>query len=263
MSVWYPTTSAAQTPSDEEVAEATRLYEEGTAAYRAGNDQAAYDLLSRSLRVAYDHRTAFNLALVCEVLGRPAEALEALERLGDDATDQLTVEQLGQVAALRRDLEGAVATVEVRAGARGEIWVDDRSMGQLNAGDAVSSHVDPGTHRLALEEDDGSRVERSVSLAAGERATVTLLPPTPARAAMAVERRPGDEGAAPRARDDAVAPVDTEAPRGAPWLWIGLGVGAALIAVAVVVAALFLPIDVQEEPIVDDVFGVVDLSAGP
>lgn len=147
--------------------EARDLFRRGQRSYQQGD----YESAIRDWRSAFelDPRPLilFNLSQAHERLGQPVEAAQALERYleGSDPDDPHQSDARARLAALRERL-GRTGIRIVGAPDGSAITVDDREWGVTPRPDPIP--VEPGAHRVSLQNEGFEGFEASVFVPAGQ-----------------------------------------------------------------------------------------------
>jgi tetratricopeptide (TPR) repeat protein len=139
----------ANTVSAEDAAEGARLFDQGLAAFEAGDMPTALDELARAHARAPNYRSAALLGQVELELGHYVGAATHLDesvRLFPQGTD---VEGFGRVMDGLTEARRHVCTLRVQSPTRGaELWLDGERQGALPLDRDL--FVAPGTHRVEL-----------------------------------------------------------------------------------------------------------------
>jgi hypothetical protein len=208
-----------------------RAFEQGIAAYRAGEYVRALRLFRQAQASRPHPSILFNVALAEAKNGQPAEALGHLEEVfADPATP---ADLLPTVREERDRVRGQVATVSIGSDAA-ELYVDD----VLAEGHPPERRVNPGRHQIKVVVRGKTVVDRLAELGSGQQMEVAFAEPSPESPAAA---SPTHE--APRVESRPVAPVPTPSERHglSPW-WVVVGTG---VTAALGGTALYSYLDTQ------------------
>lgn len=213
---------------------ARQLAQQGVEAYQAEDYEKALDRLERAYEILPTPALALWTARALEKVGRWVEASElylqatriAIDRQGDT---QVQEESRKEATTARERLIKRIPTLVVEVqGATGEVEVQvgKRTIGAALIGADLPS--DPGSVHIVARA-DGRTIERDVTLAEGERKTVTLaFDGAPSATSTEKEARPAPSAATTATPQDA-------SPRSGSWQkpvgWIAIGLGAASIGV--------------------------------
>lgn len=221
-------TSGAIAQTDEELEEARALFGEGVEATQDERWADAADRFRRVMRVRSTGQVKYNLALALSHTGELAEAAVLLRDVVDDR--ELDRRTRRDARRLLDEIEPRLGHLTVRVtGDEGglAITLDGEPLGLDRIGTPIE--VDPGTHRLAARRGDRELGSRSVTVAEGESAEVSLV-------AAAVQVEPDDE--VPILTDEPTAPVSSGNVLEEWWFWtiigavvvvgVGVGVGVAV-----------------------------------
>lgn len=250
----HPGPLFAQAPEGAAVSveeEARRKFEEGTLALREQRYGAAADALRRSLELMPNVANAFNLAVALRGAGRLTDALDILERLLLDEFGELGEERRPVVGEERRQVraERPQLVVSVRGVPQAVVAVDGRTVGTVSGAGLVVD-VDPGERSVRVTATGAEPVERTVEVARGSMARVTMnVAPTPAETAANAENLQPTETPAPE------EPGEPGTARGGIRAWPFI-VGALALAGVAVGLAIGLQGVRTEDPISDPVTGV-------
>jgi hypothetical protein len=153
---------------------ARELFEQGMAALSDDRASEAIGLFRRSLALSSRVPTAYNLALALRETSQFVEADRLLGQLLAGEFGELDELTHNHVVAHRAELSPRIATLVVSSTREVEVEIDDRSVGRASRGAPLERPMDPGPHVVRGIHTDGTSVERSISLAEGERASLVL-----------------------------------------------------------------------------------------
>jgi len=172
-----PTSPSA--PSDEQTAEAQRLFAQGVAlaGEERWGDAVAYFRRSRAL--VERPGTVFNIAVALVRLGRASDALEALGdflRIADPLTDGVRRAQAERMQAL---VSATIVSVELSVSPTDARVVVD-GIARVERGGLRILSLDPGRHTLIVSAPDHAERRLEISTLPGEttRVAVRLTPTT-------------------------------------------------------------------------------------
>ncbi|MFO0549925.1 MAG: hypothetical protein U0271_16140 [Polyangiaceae bacterium] len=167
--VLFTTPSFAQ--PDKPGEDAFVLYQEGNAAFKAGDTQLAYQKLRRSFELKPSADTAANLARTEDVLGKHRDAAEHLAyalrtfpSTGDANIRDLIVKELTRI-------EGLVGKITITCPPGTMLTVNGALIG-LSSKDAI--YVDPGTVTIRGKHETEGEAEVSVTVESGKPQTIEL-----------------------------------------------------------------------------------------
>lgn len=286
------TTPAAE-PTRAERAEARSLFEQARAAIQEGRFAAARDLLRRSLALAPNTGSAFNLAVALRGTGELRSAVQTFEALLAGEHGTLSAEQAREASTLMARTRADLAHLEVRVtGAPSvEVRLDGELVGEAPEGGTVQTDIDPGVHVLTasaprrvpyeerLEVAPRASVVAHAELAASAIGTLVVEAASPdaiveiegiarGRGSLQRELPPGDYRVSVRVGDRAETRTahleggallrvaltgEVEAPL-VESPWLWTGLGV-LVAGAVVAIVVPLTAVVEGEPVRDDRYG--------
>jgi hypothetical protein len=184
-----PARAAEQSPED--AREAARSH------YARGLElagQADYEAALREFSEAYTIRPHFavlyNIGQAQFALGRPAEAIESLSKYLRDGQEQVPSARRQDVQAQIVLLESLFAELTITTDQPGAlIAVDGREVGRTPLYQGI--RLATGTHRVAATMDGTAAINRTVTLAPGDRQVLNLeVPTSPAATAKVVETEP-------------------------------------------------------------------------
>jgi hypothetical protein len=286
-------TGDATGPTRAERTEARALFEQARTAIQEGRFAAARDLLRRSLELAPNPGSAFNLAIALRGTGELRSAVGTFEALLAGGHGELSPAQAREATDLMARTRAELAHLEVHVtGAPSvEVRLDGELVGEAPEGGTVRTEVDPGAHvltasaprRVPYEErltiEPGATVVAHAELAASALGTLVVEAASPdaiveidgiARGRGTVQRElpPGDYRVSVRVGDHtetrtahleggALLRVALTGEVEAPILespWLWTGLGV-LVAGAVVAIVVPLTVVVEGEPVRDDRYG--------
>ncbi len=152
------------------------LFERGTRAVEERRFADAQPDLERSLAIAPRAATAFNLVVALEGLEHLVHAGEVCARLLDGGFGELSAPQRVEADARCAGLRSRLAHLVVRATGDVplEIRIDGRAVGSVAPGARLEAELDPGWHHVSASSTGRPTVERSVSLAEGDRTELPI-----------------------------------------------------------------------------------------
>jgi hypothetical protein len=214
---------------------ARELFEQADAASSAGRFAAARDLLRESLALHRHPAAAFNLGVALRGTGEFIASVAIFEELLGGGYGELPEERRAQVEALVAEVRAEIAelTIEACGAASIAIRVDGEIAGTATRCEPIVVPVDPGAHVIVLEAEHAEPVERRISVARAERATVR---------GRVVVRMPVT-----------APPPDEPSVAESPWLWLGIGTAVA----AGGAVALFFLLNQTNPHVTDPVFGEI------
>ncbi|AKF08053.1 tetratricopeptide repeat protein [Sandaracinus amylolyticus] len=276
--------------------EARALFEQAREALGSGDFATARDLLARSLALASNVGSAFNLAIALRGTGELQRAIETFDALLADRYGALSPEQRREVESflVRSRRELGHLSVRVTGADAIELRIDGVLVATAPDGDVVETAVDPGEHVVTASAPRRTSYEERIVVERGARRTIraelgSTLPgtlvvesPTPeaiveilgvVRGAGSIRRDlpPGEyriSVADSAGRRETTARVDSgELMRvvlsgpsaGTPIVespWLWSGVALALAAAAIGIAVP-LTVTQEEAPVSDPIYGVV------
>lgn len=220
-------------PDNQAKARAQALLSEGTTAYGHGDYATALDKFTAAYKIFPSPKLWFNIGQANRDLGRPVEAVEALDRFLTDAEDAPT-ETLAEARRSAAELKTKLGQIKVTCMTDGaEITVDGKQVGSAPLGNMI--WTTPGRHQVAAQQVGFSPAIEDVTAVAGKAVVVNL------------DLRPIDLRAANQAADGAPVqldgdPANSAQPEHRPlyrraWFWVAIGaVVAAGATVAVILA---------------------------
>lgn len=181
--------TALADPTRQEWAEWKQLVESGKKAMREGRPKDAVTALQRAEGIHKSPSVEVDLATALTAAGKLVEARKVLTRVAE-STDQGVIWKRARDAAKKAlaDLSPRVPSLRIAvSGAPGAAVSVDGEKVTTDADVAV----DPGDHTVRATADGFREVERTVSLAAGKRESITLemVAAAPSGAATASEQR--------------------------------------------------------------------------
>lgn len=175
LALWLPALASAQpspqatsTSPVDPLASARESFQQGVAFTQQQRWGEAVEAFRRSRAAADRPRTAFNLALALQHLGRMREARQVLHECLAMPATQADAALVRDAETLLAAVRGAVATVELQV-APEESTV--RADGELRSGTGRERLVDldPGRHSVNVSAEGMSAQDFSLTLAPGER----------------------------------------------------------------------------------------------
>lgn len=167
---------AAPAPAPADQAErrsaARALFQEGLTHADAGRWQQAADRFSRAHSLQPTPEITYNLSTALTRVGRLVSAGELLRQVSDDGAASARVREAAGLRLVEVQKRLAYATVHVEPPGPARVWVDGRPLDAAAIG--VPFAIDPGTHVFELRAGARTAASRTLSLAEGERETVTL-----------------------------------------------------------------------------------------
>jgi hypothetical protein len=287
-----PSPSAAQ-PCDD--AEARSLFERGLERASGRDLTAARDAYTRSLELCPRVPTAYNLAVVLRLIGTPLASRAILDALVEGRYGRIPRDQERVISQLRDEVRGEIGELRIVAvGADAVVLViDGREIGALTEGTVRPVEVDPGRRLVRATAPDGRTLELVRDVEPGQSVEVRLDLPLSASNGRLVVTAPDGNAALeivgialghgrlvrhlppdeytvrllPDGDSESVEVVAGETIRvdfgsssvlESPWFWL-IG-GTAIAAAGAVVLAVALAGTSVEDPIVDPVWGRVELQ---
>lgn len=189
--------SAGDAPSDDQLAQAKRLFDEGNALRKVGDCQRALNKYAASRELVPSVANTKNMAVCLADLGRHDEALETYEVLLTEFHDALTADELAAIRSEREPLLEKVGSLDVRANVAGKLVVDGRPRGTLPLRSPV--RVLPGQRHVVVMA-DGYRSAETRATVSPKKATaveLTLEPLTTTPQPVAAPPPPSSPPAAP------------------------------------------------------------------
>jgi len=161
-----------ETSGDREAAR--RAFERGNALVEQEQWEEALAAFDESLRLYPTQTALFNKAICLGLLGRPVEAVQALEEHQRTYGSQVDDERRAAVEAELARLRPRVGALDVRVegAVSAEVTVDGTAAG--TAPFARPLTVDPGSHQVTVSAPGLSPVARTVTVNAGGVATVVI-----------------------------------------------------------------------------------------
>lgn len=209
---------------------ARRHFDRGMELARKGAYAEALAEFTRANEMSPHYAVLYNIGQACIALGRPVEALEALERYLSEGGAEIPAARRSQVENEIAKLGARTAEVEVEVDAPGAIVsIDGKEVGRVPLPGPV--RVGIGTHRLRASLEGRPAVEQSITVAGQEKRRVTLS--LPSRTAVTGPASGAPTTAAPR-KPSVVhadeAPGRTQATLGYIAGGLGIGLGVATVA---------------------------------
>jgi hypothetical protein len=203
--------------------EADRLFDEGVAAFERGDYAEALGAFEGSYAVDPAPDTLLNIGMCRSLVGRNAEAVNALRRYPAAAGGTVPQEELDSI---RRQMDDVVPTVGQivldvsEPGAR--LLIDGVEVGVSPLGWSVA--VEPGRHSVEARKGGFELATASGEVAAGGVVTVSLVL-SPSDVGLPEGPRPVET---PRVEVAATSPAERDEGLSAAWFWVSAGVAGAL-----------------------------------
>jgi hypothetical protein len=227
----------------DEKADAEQRFRAGVALQKVEDWDAAIIEFQASLRLYPTKSALFNLATALRATHRYVEALEALQQLQRDYSDELDAQMRTAAESLANELTSLTGMLLVAVNEPGaDVYVDGAFVGKSPLADPIRLSV--GDHRVDVKLDGFAPAAVQLNLASREekRATITLRRPEP-------EPTPAlPPTSAPPPAAPPVAPAanpTTEAPGSGlrTSAWVTTGTGIALLAAGTVTGVWTLTLD--------------------
>lgn len=159
--------AAGREPTTQEAADGARLFEQGLAAFEAGNLPRALDVLTRAHALAPNYRSAAVLGQVELELGQYVGAATHLDesvRLFPRGTDH---GGFGRVMEGLSEARRHVCTLRVQSPTRdAELFIDGKPQGRLPIGHDL--YVEPGRHQIEVRAPGHASEVKEEDLPSGE-----------------------------------------------------------------------------------------------
>ena len=177
-------------PSSDEQTErlerAKRLFRQGNAMRRSGDDAAALSFYLRSRAALASVANTLNAAVCLKKLGRMDEALDLYEVLLTEFGAKLTDAERQSIAPEMAKLRSKVGSIDVTSNVAGTLVINSRRRGQLPLLRPV--RVIPGEHRVAVLAEGYLTFQVEVSVKARQTSVVTaVLEPLAQRGTLRVD----------------------------------------------------------------------------
>jgi hypothetical protein len=213
--------------SQERLAMARALFEEGLGFVDAGHWEEAADRFARVLEMRYSPVVAYNLGLAQARQGQRVVAAETLRKLlGDAALDPKVRDS---ASTLLQEVEASLAWLQLHVAGPCDsctLRVDEKDWPSAVWGVAVP--IDPGTHLIELMRGGATLRTQAVELDRGARVEQTLRAHDDVPSPSVVAAQARGPASAPSAALDTSAARDTGADSSSlwanPWFWTAVGV---------------------------------------
>ncbi len=203
--------------------DASTLYADGVQALEAGQSERALELFSQAFEMAPDAERGLALAATLQERERFSEAIVLYDRILEGELGELDADRASAIATARRQAERAQAVLHVQVeGDALDVELDDRPVGTVRRGAALTLRLDPGTYRIRGGIDGTFGTPTSIEVGRSERRDVTLVPPE-----VAPELVSADVGV-PDVQPDPPPP----SPSPAPWVLLALSAVPAGVGIA-------------------------------
>lgn len=226
--------------------DAGRLYDEGVAALEAGESERALDLFRRAFELGPSTEHGLALAATLQQREQLTEAIDLYDRLLGGELGDLDADRTRAIEQARRQADRARAVLHVRVeGDALDVEIEERPVGTVRRGAALTLRLDPGTHRIRGGIDGHFGAPTSIELGRGEQREVTLTPPeVPMSVETGAESETGavtgaDTGTETGAGAGAGSESETDAGSGSVGPWIVLGLAAAPLAAGIATGVMF------------------------
>jgi tetratricopeptide (TPR) repeat protein len=173
------TSHIALAQTDDSARDAARgLYKQGLELVAQNDFEHALEAFLAAYRASPQFAVLYNIGQTYIALGRPVDAISALEQYLSEGKAEIPAERLEQVTRQISTLKSKTAEIAINTHAPGaRLEIDGRAVGRAPLSAPV--RVSAGDHVVSARAEDGSKVSRSVTLQAGERLELRLDPPTP------------------------------------------------------------------------------------
>jgi tetratricopeptide (TPR) repeat protein len=169
----------------------------------------------------------YNIGQTYIALGKPLEAIAALEQYLIGGAAEIPAARLDQVTRQLGTLRAKTAEIAITSGTPGvTLALDGKELGRAPI--AAPVRVMPGAHVVSATSADGSKLSRPVTLDAGDRLDLRIDPPAPATAPRVLPR--AGEPIKPLARREPSRPSPSAL---STWGYVAGGLGIGLAATAV------------------------------
>jgi hypothetical protein len=282
--------------------EARRLFEEANAALESGRFSVARDLLRRSLDLAPNAASAFNLGVALRGTGETRAAVQVFEELLGGERGEISDGQRREVRRLLRETRAEIAALHIHVeGAETiEVRVDGERIGEAGDGETLTHQVDPGEHvvtataprrqteerRVELERGGSRRLSLALQMSADARLgtlVVEAVDPDDVLEIVGVARGTGSLSrdlepgtydvvvSGPAGRRESTVDLEAgttlrvrlEVDSGGVLASPWLWTGVGLVVAGLVVGGLFLFVETEEAPVSDPVYGVITTLSMP
>lgn len=167
---FHASPAQAQAPSPK----AQKYLDEGVALEKAGKWGRALEKYEKALEQGDGAQVRFHMARAKEQLTRFREALEDA-RAAQSLAERHGAQNLAEISELREWLEGRTPQLVITRGDGAEGAKIEIGGRELTGTEPV--RLDPGTHTIAVTFTDGAKLERSVSIGAGEQDEIEITRP--------------------------------------------------------------------------------------
>lgn len=203
--------------------DASTLYADGVEALEAGQSERALELFTQAFEMAPDAERGLALAATLQERERFSEAIVLYDRILEGELGELDADRASAIATARRQAERAQAVLHVQVeGDALDVELDDRPVGTVRRGAALTLRLDPGTYRIRGGIDGTFGTPTSIEVGRSERRDVTLVPPE-----VTPELVSADVGV-PNVQPDPPPPP----PSPAPWVLLALSAVPAGVGIA-------------------------------
>ncbi len=153
---------------------AKKYLDEGVVLEKTGKWGRALEKYEKALEQGDAAQVRFHMARAKEQLTRFREALDDA-RAAQQLAETHGAENLAEISELREWLEGRTPQLVVKRGDGAERAKIELAGRELTGDEPI--RLDPGTHTLAVTFPDGAKLERSVSIGAGEQDEIEIERP--------------------------------------------------------------------------------------
>ncbi|CAN97601.1 putative S-layer-like protein [Sorangium cellulosum So ce56] len=165
-----PASPASPASTDEALARAKALFQEGNELRKIGDFQRALELYLRSRQIVASVPNTLNAAFCLDQLGRYDEALELYEALLTELRAELGEPERRSVASAIATLRARIGSVVVSSNVDGLVLIDGRQRGRLPLAGPI--RLLPGDHTLRVVKDGWHTFERIVTVGVAETRSV-------------------------------------------------------------------------------------------
>jgi hypothetical protein len=186
---WTSSAGAGEAPT-EDARETARLhYARGLELAGQADYEAALREFSEAYRVSPHFAVLYNMGQAQFALGRPAEAIESLSKYLRDGQEQVPPARRQEVQAQIALLESLFAELTITTDQSGAlITVDGREVGRTPLYQPI--RLASGTHIVSATMEGMASINRSVTLASGDRQVLTLEMPSHSEPSNVAEGQP-------------------------------------------------------------------------
>ncbi len=154
--------------------EAQAFFEEGLRLAKGNDPRGALTAFREAYARFPSFRVLYNIGQLCARTGDGGCAVRSYERYLRDGDKEVPAKRRKEVEAEIRQLSRTLGRLTVTTSAPGaEVFVDDEPVGRTPMTEAVA--VSGGTHKISASTPDQARAEKSVSVVAGQTASVDLV----------------------------------------------------------------------------------------